>query len=158
MDLTKGKITKEPIPKEWQAKYLGGEGINDRLFWEHFLKVDPKIDPLSPDNVLICGIGPLGATGILGGGTKVKWTFKSPVYNIFGDSVGGGFFGCQLRWAGYDYIVVTGRAEKPVYLRIENDDVQIRDADKLWGRSPHEIDTMMKEEFWFFRSRDSYYW
>ena len=147
VDLTKSEITKEAIPKEWQVKYLGGEGINDKLFWEHFLKVDPRIDPLSPDNVLICGIGPLGATGILGGGTKVKWTFKSPVYEIFGDSVGGGFFGCQLRWAGYDYIVITGRAEKPVYLGIENDDVEIRGADQLWGRSPHEIDTMMKKEY-----------
>jgi len=147
VDLTKGKITKEPIPKEWQKKYIGGEGINDRLLWEHFLKIDPKIDPLSPDSVLICGLGPLGATGVLGAGSKVKWTFKSPAYNCFGDSVGGGFFGCQMRWAGYDYIVVTGKAKKPVYIRIHNEDVEILDAGKLWGKSIQEADTMIKEQF-----------
>ena len=147
VDLATEKITKEPIPKEWQLKYIGGEGINDRLLWDHFLNVDPKIDPLSPDNVLICGLGPLGATGALGAGSKTKWTFKSPAYNCFGDSVGGGFFGCQMRWAGYDYIVITGKAEKPVYIRIHNDDVEILDAGKLWGKSMQEADTMIREEF-----------
>ena len=146
VDLTEGRIAEEPIPEEWQVKYLGGEGVNDRLLWEHFLDVDPKIDPLSPDNVLICGIGPLGATGALGAGTKVKWTFKSPAYNTFGDSVGGGFFGCQLRWAGYDYIVVTGRAEKPVYLCINDDDIQIRDASEFWGKDVEQADSLIKED------------
>ena len=147
VNLTEEIISREPIPQEWIVKYIGGEGINDRLLWEHFSRVDPKIDPLSPDNVLICGLGPLGATGVLGGGSKVKWTFKSPAYNCFGDSVAGGFFGCQMRWAGYDHIVVTGRAKKPVYLRIYDDEVEILDAGKLWGKSVQEADALMKEEF-----------
>ena len=146
IDLTENRVSQEPIPREWVSKYLGGEGINDILLWEHFLKVDPRTDPLSPENVLICGVGPLGATGALGAGTKVKWTFKSPTYNIFGDSVGGGFFGCHLRWAGYDYIVITGKAEKPVYLWINNDKVEIRDAENIWGKDVHQADTLIKEE------------
>ena len=146
VNLTNSKIEEDPIPEEWQRMYLGGAGINDRLLWEHFLKVDPHIDPLSPDNVLICGVGPLGATGVLGAGTKTKWTFKSPIYHGFGDSVGGGFWGCQLRWAGYDHIVITGKAKEPVYLWINNDQIEIRDASKLWGKDIYASDTMIKDE------------
>ena len=72
VNLTDEKITTELIPEEWQQKYVGGEGINDRLLWEHFLTVSPHIDPLGPDNVLIGGIGPLAGTGALGAGSKMK--------------------------------------------------------------------------------------
>ena len=103
VDLTSESITKEPMSSELYRKYLGGEGINARLLWEHFLKVDPKIDPLGADNVLVVGMGPLGATG-LGLGSKTKWTFKSPLTGIYGDTSSGGFFGCQLRWGqGYHF-------------------------------------------------------
>ena len=144
VDLTEEKIRKEPVPKEWQMKYMGGEGMNDKLLWDHFTKVDPKIDPISPDNIIIWGVGPLGATGALGCGTKSKWTFKSPVYNCFGDSVGGGFFGVHMRWAGYDNLVVTGRAKKPVYLFIEDETVEIRDASALWGKGATTTDRTLK--------------
>ncbi len=65
IDLTERKSTIETTPTDWQTKYFGRKGVNDRLLWEHFLNVSPHIDPLGPDNVLICGVGPLGATGIL---------------------------------------------------------------------------------------------
>jgi aldehyde:ferredoxin oxidoreductase len=146
VNLTNEKITTELIPEEWQQKYVGGEGINDRLLWEHFLTVSPHIDPLGPDNVLIGGIGPLAGTGALGAGSKMKWTFKSPAYNIFGDSVGCGFFGSQLRYAGYDYIVITGKAKRPVYITIDDDDIQIRNAEKIWGTDAHEADTRIRED------------
>ena len=146
INLTNEKITTELIPEEWQQKYLGGEGINDRLLWEHFLTVSPHIDPLGPDNVLIGGLGPLAGTGALGAGSKMKWTFKSPAYNIFGDSVGCGFFGSQLRYAGYDYIVITGKAKRPVYIAIDDDDIQIRNAEKIWGTDAHEADTRIRED------------
>ena len=141
VDLTKERIDEEPIPGEWQTKYLGGEGINDILLWEHFLKLNPKVDPISPENVLICGIGPLGATGALGAGTKVKWTFKSPLLNTFGDTSGGGFFGSQLRWTGYDYIVIMGKAKRPVYLWVSDNGAEIKDAAKLWGKDIWNINT-----------------
>jgi len=115
------------------------------LLWEHFLEVDPKIDPLSPDNVLIAGMGPLGGTSF-GAGSKMKFTYKSPAYNIYGDTSIGGGLGAQLRWAGYDHIVITGRAEHPVYLWINDDEVEIRDAHHLWGKNTHETEEMIKEE------------
>ncbi|MFC1822816.1 aldehyde ferredoxin oxidoreductase family protein [Thermodesulfobacteriota bacterium] len=145
VDLTSEKISKEPVSPELRRKYLGGEGVNTRLLWEHFLRVDPKIDPLSPDNVLIAGMGPLGGTGF-GAGSKMKFTYKSPAYNIFGDTSIAGAFGAQLRWAGYDHVVITGKAQHPVYLWINNDEVQIRDARPMWGKNTHEADEMIKEE------------
>ena len=90
------------MPKEWCIKYIGGEGINDKLFWDHFLNVDPKTDPLGPDNTLIAGLGPLGGIGC-GMGSKMKFTFKSPAYNTFGDSSCGGFFQLHMKQAGYDH-------------------------------------------------------
>jgi aldehyde:ferredoxin oxidoreductase len=146
LDLTHEKIDVETIPEEWIGKYVGGEGINDRLFWEHFLTVSPHIDPLSPDNILIGGVGPLAGTGALGAGSKMKWTFKSPAYNIFGDSVGCGFFGSQLRYAGYDYLVITGKAKRPVYVSIDDDRIEIRSAEKIWGTDAYQADTLMREE------------
>jgi aldehyde:ferredoxin oxidoreductase len=145
VDLTTKKVSREPLSPELRRRFLGGHGINTWLFWEHFLEVDPRIDPLSPDNVLIAGIGPLGATGY-GGGTKMKWTFKSPAYGMFGDSICGGNFGAQLRWAGYDHLVITGRADRPVYLWIDDDAVEVRDAAHLWGKDVDEADDLIKEE------------
>jgi aldehyde:ferredoxin oxidoreductase len=146
INLTDGKIHAEPVPDEWQKKYLGAEGINDRLLWEHYMTVSPHIDSMGIDNVLIGGVGPLGGTGALGAGTKMKWTFKSPTYNIFGDSVGCGFFGSELRYAGYDYIVITGKAENPVYISICDEDVRIRSAESMWGTDACEADTLIKED------------
>ena len=71
VDLTSQKVDKELIPARVRQRYLGGEGINDWLFWQHFLKVDPHCDPIGPDNVLIAGLGPLGGT-VFGGGSKMK--------------------------------------------------------------------------------------
>ena len=145
VDLSSEKITKEPISPEMCRNYTGGEGINTRLFWEHFLKVDPGIDPTSPDNVLIWGMGPLGATAF-GGGSKSRWTFKGPAYGMFADSTSGGAFCCQLRWAGYDHLVITGRAKHPVYLWVNDDNVELRDASHIWGKNVSEADDMIKHE------------
>lgn len=145
VDLSTGRVSQEPIPQELARQYLGGEGINSRLLWEHFLKVDPGIDPISPENVMIAGVGPLGATGY-GAGTKMKWTFKSPRTGFFGDSASGGTFGANLRWAGYDHMVVTGKADHPVYIWVNDDQVQIRDARHLWGRGVEDTDRAIKEE------------
>ncbi|MFC2000737.1 aldehyde ferredoxin oxidoreductase N-terminal domain-containing protein, partial [Chloroflexota bacterium] len=145
VDLSSSKIKREPISSELRHKYLGGEGINTRLLWEHFLKVDPRIDPLSSDNVLILGIGPLAGTP-LGAGSKMKFTFKSPHTKIYGDSTSGGGLGAQLRWAGYDHIVINGRAERPVYLWIDDDEVTIREAHHLWGKNASEADEIIKSE------------
>lgn len=137
VDLTKGTVKRDPMPLELAKKFVGGMGINDWLLWQHFLEVDPQIDPLSKDNVLIAGLGPLGATGF-GLGSKMKFTFKSPVTGFFGDSTCGGNFASHLRWAGVDHLVITGRAREPVYLYIEDSTIEIRDARHLWGLGTHE--------------------
>ncbi|MEK7847339.1 MAG: aldehyde ferredoxin oxidoreductase N-terminal domain-containing protein, partial [Chloroflexota bacterium] len=145
VDLAQGRVRSQAISKRLRRQFLGGEGINDWLLWEHFLKVSPRIDPVSPDNPLILGVGPLGATG-LGAGCKMKWTFKGPAYGIFGDSVSGGNFGSHLRWAGFDHVVLTGKAPQPVYLWIDDDKVEIRDARHLWGKDAEEADRLIRQE------------
>lgn len=145
IDLTKGSIEKQSLPMNWRQQLVGGEGINDRLLWDHFQKVGADADPLGPDNVLIGGTGPLAGTGT-GLGSKMKWTFKSPAYNMFGDSASGGYFHVYMKWAGYDHIVITGKANKPVYIWINNDDIQIRDASHLWGKTTWEAIDMVKAE------------
>ncbi len=145
VDLTTETITKEPISEELRRKYIGGEGIGARLLWEHFLKVGPNVDPVGPDNVLIISTGPFTGTGF-GAGSKMKFTYKSPIYNMYGDTSAGAVLGCQLRWAGYDHIVITGKAKKPVYLWVNDDTVQIRDAARIWGKTVEEADALIKEE------------
>ncbi|UCD58885.1 MAG: hypothetical protein JSV16_07200 [Candidatus Hydrogenedentota bacterium] len=137
IDLTSGSVKRQPLPLKLAKRFVGGMGINDWLLWKHFLKVDPHTDPLSEDNVLIAGLGPLGASGF-GLGSKMKFTFKSPVTGFFGDSTCGGNFSSQMRWAGVDHLVITGRAKKPVYLYMEDSTVEIRDARHLWGLSTHD--------------------
>src|SRR3990172_449766 len=97
VNLSTETITRSPIPLPMRRKYLGGEGLNTRLFWDHFLNVDLRSDPRGPDNVLIIGLGPLGGTPF-GLGSKTKFTFKSPAYNLFGDSIAGAGLGSALRW------------------------------------------------------------
>ena len=145
VDLTTQKISKEPISEELRRKYLGGEGINTWLLWQHFLKVDPRIDPLSADNVLIMGAGPLCGTG-LGAGSKMRFTFKSPAYNMYGDTSVSGLLAAHLRWSGYDHVVVTGRSKTPVYLWVNDDSVEIRDAAHLWGKGFDETDAAVRRE------------
>ena len=81
IDLTTGSVKRESLPRNIARKFVGGMGVNDWLLWRHFLEVDPHIDPLSEDNVLIAGLGPLGATGF-GLGSKMKFTYKSPVTGL----------------------------------------------------------------------------
>ncbi len=137
IDLTSGSIEREPVSLELARRFIGGMGINDWLLWEHFLKVDPKIDPMSEDNVLIAGLGPMGATGF-GLGSKMKFTFKSPATGFFGDSTVGGSFSSHMRWAGIDHIVVTGKAKEPVYIYIDDSAIEVRDANHLWGLGTRE--------------------
>ena len=143
IDLTRGSVEREPVPLELARKFVGGMGINDWLLWEHFLKVDPHIDPMGEDNVLIAGLGPLGGTGF-GMGTKMKFTFKSPVTGFFGDSAVGGNFSSQMRWAGVDHLVITGRAERPVYIHIDDSGIEIRDAGHLWGLCTRETTSRLR--------------
>ncbi|MFC2056097.1 aldehyde ferredoxin oxidoreductase family protein [Chloroflexota bacterium] len=142
VDLTDKRLAKEPLPDSWGARFLGASGINDWILWN---EVPPEVDPLSPENRLIFGVGPLAGT-IIPLGSRTHVTTRSPLTGIFGDSNAGGFFSSMLKYAGYDHIVVQGRAEKPVYLCIKDDEVSLRDATHLWGLDVYQTTDALKKE------------
>ena len=130
VDLSTGSIKTEKLDMDMAKKFLGGQGVNTRLIFD-LLK--PKIDPLSPENVIIFGAGALCGTPAPAA-TKFSATTKFPESGIIGTAVGCGGFGPMLKWAGYDHIIVTGVSEKPVYLSIMDDNVELQDASDLWGK------------------------
>jgi len=142
VDLTRAKITKQALPLEWRTKFLGGSGINDWILWN---EVGPEVEPLSPDNRLIFGVGPLVGT-IVPLGSRTHVTTRSPLTGIFGDTNAGGFWSWMLKSAGYDHIVIYGKAERPVYLLIDDEKVMIKDASQLWGHDVYETDDILKKE------------
>jgi len=141
VDLTSGKIEKEPLSKELRRNYIGGRGINSRILYD---EVKPGTDGLDPKNVLIFGTGPI--TGLPVASGRLTITAVSPLNNLLGDANGGSHFSPELKFAGYDHIVFTGKAAEPVYLWIENDKVELRDAKHLWGKLTDETQEMIKEE------------
>jgi aldehyde:ferredoxin oxidoreductase len=143
VDLTRGKIHKEPLSMATGAKYLGGRGINAKLLWDLIRK--PGIDPLSPENVLIFGTGTLtGTIAPTNGRTFV--TCKGAITNLYLKTSMGGHWGAELKSAGYDHIVIQGASKKPSYIWIDDDNVEIRDASQFWGMDVRETDKALKEE------------
>lgn len=140
VNLTHGDVTLEEIPESYSRMYLGGQGFNTRRLWE---SVTPGLDALNPDNPLIIGIGPLSGTLAPSSG-RFTVTAKSPQTDIFGDSNCGGFFGPEMRCAGYSQIMITGRSEKPAYIFIDDDRVEIRDAGHLWGLDTWETQEQIR--------------
>jgi aldehyde:ferredoxin oxidoreductase len=110
--------------------FLGGRGLNVKRLWD---ELPAHTNGLSPENILVFGVGPLVGT-TFPGGSRFNITGMSPQTGILGDSNAGGFWGPELKFAGYDQIVIRGRAEHPVYLWIRDDQVELRDARDLWGR------------------------
>lgn len=128
VDLTKGEVRKEPLDMEVARKYLGGGGFSNRLVAD---VADPLVDPLSPENVMIYAPGALCGT-VATGASKLSLTCKQAMTNTWGTGSGSGALGFMIKAAGYDAIVVTGKAPKPVYLLIE-EEPKICDADGIWG-------------------------
>lgn len=121
--------TVEPLERELADQFLGGRGINvARLFQE----VPREVDPLGPDNHLYIGVGPLNGTSFPGA-ARVNFTARSPQTGILGDSNAGGFFGPELKYAGFDQVILQGMSEQPVYLFIHDGQAEIRSAAHLWG-------------------------
>jgi len=142
VDLTRRKIVKQPLSKDLAYNFLGGRGFNAKILWD---EVKPGIDPLSPENVLCIGVGPLNGT-LMPMSSRLSVTCKSPLTGIFGDGNAGGTFAAYLKLAGYDGIVFTGRASEPVYLWVEDEDVELRDAKEVWGQTVYEVNkSLMKE-------------
>lgn len=142
VDLTAGTIVTEELPKQLVLEYLGQAGINAKLLYD---MVPAGVDPFAPENPLIFGVGPLAGTLAPCSG-RFTVTAKSPLTGIFGDSNCGGHWGPELKQAGYDHLVITGAAKGPVYLWIDNDRVEIRRADHIWGKDTWETDRAIKDE------------
>jgi aldehyde:ferredoxin oxidoreductase len=140
IDLTKGTSTSEPLNMEWADKYLGQRGLASKYLIE---EIDPKCDPLGPDNKIIFATGPLTGTCASTGGRYSVIT-KGALTGAIACSNSGGYFGAELKFAGWDMIILEGRAAKPVYLTVFDDDVQLRDADGIWGKSVWEADAWIK--------------
>jgi len=142
IDLTNKKIQIKETPKEFLKKYIGGRGVNARYLWD---LVKPRVDPLSKDNVIIFGTGLFVGTFIPTAG-QLTVTSKSPATNLYFKTNSGGHWSAELRYAGYDHIVITGSSEKPVYIYIEDENIEIRDADFIWGKDVRETNRILKEE------------
>jgi len=142
VDLTTRKISKKPYTKELAARYIGSRGYNAALLWE---MVPKGLDPFSPDNVLIFGAGPLTGTSAPSSG-RISVTTKSPATNLYLKTNVGGAWGGEFRFAGYSYVVITGKAETPVYLWIDNDKVEIRDGRHIWGMDVRQTEQALHEE------------
>ncbi len=142
VDLTDRKITKRPYTKELASQYIGCRGYNTALLWE---MVPKGADPLGPENVLIFGTGPLTGTAAPSSG-RISVTTKSPSTNLYLKTNVGGAWGGEFRFAGYSYVVFTGKANSPVYLYIKNDKVEIRDARHLWGKDVRATEHILQHE------------
>lgn len=140
VDLAEKKIVKEDLPEEWREKYIGCRGINDILLYH---EVGPDVDPFSPENKLIFGTGPLEGTPI--GMGRVSIQTKHPK-RLIAEGGAGGNWGPELKFAGYDFIVIEKKSENPVYLFIHDDKVEIRDAKDLWGKDTREKNVILRSK------------
>ena len=142
IDLSKESHQVEHLEEAIFEKYLGGRGLAAKIYFE---EIAPEVRPLDEENKLIFMTGPLTGT-IVSASTKFQCATKSPETGIYLCSNAGGDFGPQLKFAGYDGLIIEGRASKPVYVSINNDKMEIKDATKLWGKTTGEVYKILKEE------------
>ncbi|MBK8761914.1 MAG: aldehyde ferredoxin oxidoreductase family protein [Sulfuritalea sp.] len=141
VDLSNGSIKSEPLNMQWAKDYLGQRGLATKYFVE---EVDPKVDPLAPENKLIMTTGPLTGTAASTGG-RYSVVTKGALTNAIACSNSGGYFGAELKFAGWDMIIFEGKSAKPVYLSIEDDKVELRDASHLWGKTVFQTEETIKK-------------
>jgi len=142
INLTTGKIETKPITTSMRRKFLGGRGLDAYLLYNH---LKPGVDALSPDNVAVVSAGIL--VGTLASATaRTHVCGKSPLTNFLGSCNMGGFFSPELAWAGFHHLVITGKADKPVYLFVHNGEIEIRDAKNVWGKTVPEAQQAIRDE------------
>ena len=142
VNLSDNSISVEPVDELFCRKYLGGAGFVSYFLWKELRQ---GTDPLGPDNKLIFAAGPVTGVPLPGSGRHCIGA-KSPLTGSYSKSEVGGFWGAELKHAGYDAIIVEGKAEKPVYLWIQDGEASIRDASHLWGKNTKETDQTIREE------------
>lgn len=142
VNLSSGEVQFTYTPQKLVEKYLGGRGLN--MYYLHKL-LKPGVDPLSPDNVLIFGAGMLTGT-LAPNSSRINITAKSPESGILGDANIGGFFGAEMRLAGFDRLIITGKANSPVYLYLEDGSLEIRPADQYWGYNVNDTQMRLRRD------------
>lgn len=142
VDLKTGSITTEPLNTKNAEEYVGARGLGTKYYCD---ECDPNVDPLGPDNKLIMMTGPLTGTCATSAG-RYNAVAKSPLTGTIGAANSGGHFGPELKYAGYDGIIFENVSEKPVYLYINDDIVELRDASHLWGKDVYETTDLLNEE------------
>lgn len=142
INLTERTVTKEPLNEQWAREYVGGRGLGARYLTE---EMDPTVDALSPDNKLLFVTGPLTGTSASCGSRYMVVT-KGPLTNAITTSNSGGYWGPELKFAGYDMLILEGRASSPCYLWVYNETVEIREADHLWGKTVWETEERLRAE------------
>ena len=141
VNLSTGSCCNEPLNRDWAQAYLGQRGLGSKYLVE---EIDPTVDPLSPDNKLIIATGPLTATTAPTGGRSSAIT-KGALTGAIAASNTGGMFGAELKMAGYDLLIIEGKASAPVYLWIHNQQVEIRSAEALWGQSVWDTEPWLRK-------------
>ncbi len=142
VNLSAGTCTEEPLNMEWAQDYLGSRGLATKYLVS---EIDPGVDPLSIDNKMIMATGPLTGTMASTGGRYTVVT-KGPLTGAIACSNSGGFFGAEMKFAGWDMVIFEGRSPTPVYLFIENERAELRDAGHLWGKSCWETEDIIKRQ------------
>ena len=133
VDLSAGTLEDEPLNTTYAQDFVGGSGLAARYFYDWMAnRADDELDPLGPDNPLIFMTGPLVGTAMPSAG-RCSVCARSPLTHIWGESNTGGFVGPELRFAGYDGLIITGQAERPVWLSIVDGQAALHDAANLWG-------------------------
>lgn len=144
IDLTAREIQVKRVAPAWAEQWIGSRGWAARILWEHLL-LTPTLDPLGPDNVITIASGPL--TGLLlPSSGKTHIAAISPATGIYGDSNIGGKFGAELKFAGYDAIVLRGASDVPVYLWIDDDAIELRAAGEYWGRGSLQTEEDLRND------------
>lgn len=142
VNLSTGEILRRDMPSRFVKEYIGGMGFGCKILYD---EVGPEVDPLGPDNLLIFATGPLTGTGATCS-SRTEVTNKSPLTGSIGTGSTGGMWGTLLRRAGYDLLLIRGRAKKPTYLWIDDKLVELRDAGHLWGKDTHVATDILSRE------------
>ena len=142
VNLTSKECTEEPLNPKYARDYIGGTGLGNRIIYD---EVPPSTDPLSPESKIVFTTGPVTATNYPSGG-RYQICFKSPLTGILCDASSGGYWGADLKRAGYDALIVEGAADEPVYLWIHNQKIEFRPAAHLWGMDALKVQEAIQRE------------
>lgn len=142
VNLTTKEVKKEKLTEEMAKSHLGGRGIAAKIAYD---EIPANADPLGPENKLVMASGPLSGTRVISSG-KTHFSAKSPLTGGYGSSNVGGHLAEEIKFAGYDAVVIEGSSDKPCYLYIDDDKVEIRDAKDYWGSRTIAGEKKMKQE------------